>query len=102
MIETIRKNSMERVKSDEEFTDLLRRVAIYVKQKEQNSVSLNEEEFLARRKELDAEKEEQDEAMEAALSGEEIYRDNFYNKEVLNIVHDYVEGLKRQNLAVAN
>ena len=102
LIETIRKNSMERVKSDEEFTDLLRRVAIYVKQKEQNSVSLNEEEFLARRKELDAEKEEQDEAMEAALSGEEIYRDNFYNKEVLNIVHDYVEGLKRQNLAVAN
>lgn len=102
LIETIRKNSMERVKSDEEFTDLLRRVAIYVKQKEQNTVSLNEEEFMARRKELDSEKEEEEEALEAALSGKEIYRDNFYNKEVMNIVHDYVEGLRRQNLAVAN
>jgi carboxyl-terminal processing protease len=102
LIETIRKNSMERVKSNEEFNDLLRRVGIYVKQKEQNTVSLNEEKFMARRKELDSEKEEEEEALEASLSGEEIYHDNFYNQEVINIAHDYVEGLRQQNLARAN
>ena len=102
LIEMIRKNSMERVKSNEEFTDLLRRVGIYVKQKEQNTVSLNEEKFMARRKELDSEKEEEEETMDAALSGEEIYHDYFYNQEVMNITHDYIEGLRRQKLAKAN
>jgi carboxyl-terminal processing protease len=102
LIETIRKNSMERVKANDEFNDLLRRVGIYVKQKEQNTVSLNEEKFMARRKELDSEKEEEAEQMEAALSGEEVYHDYFYNQEVMNITHDYVEGLRRQNLARAN
>lgn len=97
----LRKRSEERVAKDTEFTDLLRRIASYVTQKEQDSISLEENAFMARRKELDAQKEEEEEHLEAQLSDEVIYRDNFYNREILNITHDYIEGLQKQNLAKA-
>ncbi|MGB0599563.1 MAG: carboxy terminal-processing peptidase [Rubripirellula sp.] len=97
----IRQRSMKRVSEDEEFQDLLRRVASYVDQKEQNEVSLEEVAFFDRRKELDAQKEEEEEQVEAQLNSEKIYRDNFYNKEVLNIAHDYIDSLRKQNLAKA-
>ena len=58
-IEAVR--AAARVEQDEEFTDLLRRVELYVTQKDQEAVSLEEEAFLARRKELDSQKEEEEE-----------------------------------------
>ncbi|TWT55139.1 Tail-specific protease precursor [Rubripirellula amarantea] len=102
LLGSLRQSSMSRIQKDDEFTDLLRRVKLYVEQKELNSVSLAEDEFMARRKELDAQKEEEEEALEAEINGEKIYRDNFYNREVLNIAADYVEGLRKQNLARKN
>jgi len=101
LIGDIRRRSMQRVSANKEFQDLLRRISSYVEQKEQNKVSLEEESFFARREELNAQKEEEDEQLDAQLSGEEIYRDNFYNQEVINIAGDYIEGLKKQNLANA-
>ena len=56
---------------------------------------------MARRKELDAEKEDEEEQLEQQIGNEVIYRDNFYNREVINIAHDYIEGLRKQNLAKA-
>lgn len=97
----VRQQSMARVAEDEEFADLLRRVDLYVTQKEQHAVSIQEDEFMARRKELDAEKEEEDEALDQQIGSEVIYRDNFYNREVINIAHDYIDGLRQQNLAKA-
>ncbi|TWU56609.1 Tail-specific protease precursor [Rubripirellula tenax] len=102
LIGMLRQRSMTRVGEDKEFGDLLRRIELYVAQKEQNTVSLEEDQFMARRKELDAQKEEEDETLETQLNPEEIYRDNFYNKEVLNVTHDYIDGLRKQNLAKAN
>ncbi|MCP4890702.1 MAG: tail-specific protease, partial [Planctomycetaceae bacterium] len=101
LLGAIRQRSMKRVSEDEEFQDLLRRVASYVDQKEQNEVSLEEVAFFDRRKELDAQKEEEEEQVEAQIGSEKIYRDNFYNKEVLNIAHDYIDSLRKQNLAKA-
>ena len=101
LLGAIRQRSMKRVSEDEEFQDLLRRVASYVNQKEQSEVSLEEAAFFDRRKELDAQKEEEEEQAEAQISSEKIYRDNFYNKEVLNIAHDYIDSLRKQNLAKA-
>lgn len=101
LIGMLRQRSMTRVAADKEFGDLLRRIELYVAQKEQNTVSLDEEQFMARRKELDAQKEEEEETLETQLNSEEIYRDNFYNQEVLNVTHDYIDGLKKQNLAKA-
>ncbi|MFK8115374.1 MAG: carboxy terminal-processing peptidase [Rubripirellula sp.] len=102
LLGSIRNRSSERVGKDDEFKDLLRRVALYVSQKEQDTVSLEESAFMARRKELDSQKEEEDEHMDAQLETEVIYRDNFYNQEIINIAHDYIEGLRKQNLAKAD
>ncbi len=97
----LRKNSQDRVSKDDEFVDLLRRVELYVRQKEENAVSLSEEKFMQRRQELDAQKQEEDVAMDQEMNNEEIYRDNYYNREVINIAHEYIDALRRQNLAKA-
>jgi carboxyl-terminal processing protease len=101
LIGAVRQRSLARVSKDKEFADLIRRVESYVSQKEEDSVSIEESAFMARRKELDAEKEDEDEQLEQQVGNEVIYRDNFYNREVINIVHDYIEGLRKQNLAKA-
>lgn len=101
LIGSLRQRSMTRVGQDKKFNDLLRRVESYLAQKEQDSVSLNEEEFMARRKELDAQQEEEEEQLQQQLGSEVIYRDYFYNQEVINIAHDYIEGLRKNNLAKA-
>ncbi|MDG2224081.1 MAG: carboxy terminal-processing peptidase [Rubripirellula sp.] len=101
LLGSVRQRSMKRVSENEDFQDLLRRVSSYVNQKEQDEVSLEEEAFFARRKELDAQKEEEEEQVEAQIGSEKIYRDNFYNQEVINIAHDYIDSLRKQNLAKA-
>ncbi|TWT76515.1 Tail-specific protease precursor [Planctomycetes bacterium CA13] len=101
LLGTLRKDSMERVAKEKEFGELLSRVELYVRQKENHSISLNEIEFIARRKELNAQKEEEEKELEAEAGTEEVFRDTFYNREVLNIAHDYIDGLRKQNLAIA-
>lgn len=101
LLESIRQRSTARVGEDKEFLDLLRRRDLYVQQKKETTMSLVEADFVERRKELDAQKEEEKEGLAAEESAEEVYRDYFYNREVLNISSDYVQGLKEQNLATA-
>jgi carboxyl-terminal processing protease len=101
LIGSIRQRSMKRVSENKEFQDLLRRIASYVSQKEENEVPLEEGKFFARRKELDAQEQEEEEQLEAQINNEQVYRDNFYNEEVINITSDYIQGLKSQNLAKA-
>lgn len=101
LIGQLRNDSMGRISQEKEFTELLKRIELYVQQKEQASISLKEDEFMARRKELDAQKEEEEKELEAEVGAQEVYRDYFYNREVLNIAHQYIDGLKKQNLAVA-
>jgi carboxyl-terminal processing protease len=102
LVSRLRKNSAVRIEKDSEFVDMLRRIELYVRQKEQNTISLVEEEFIKRRREMDAEKEDEKKAMESQMNTEIVYHDTFYNREVLNIAFEYVEGLKQQNLAKAN
>ncbi len=97
----VRARSTERVSEDNEFTDLQRRIDSYREQKEEKFLSLTESEFFERRKELNADKAEEDEALDQQTPDDEVYRKYFYNDEVLNISHDYAEGLKQQNLARA-
>ncbi len=101
LIGQLRHQSDQRIANDTEFTDLLRRVDLYVTQKDQNTLSLNEEAFMARRKQLDAQKEDEEEELQQQAGSEEIFRDNFYNREVINIAGDYIKGLREQNLATA-
>ena len=97
----VRAKSEERVQKEKEFADLLRRIESYRRQKEEKFLSLVEENFFERRKELDADKAEEEKELEQQTADDEVYRDYFYNNEVLNIAHDYAEGLRQQNLAKA-
>ncbi|MGV3482981.1 MAG: carboxy terminal-processing peptidase [Planctomycetaceae bacterium] len=101
LVTTLRQNSIERVGKEPEFMELMRRRDLYVRTKEEKSLSLKEDEFMARRKELDAQKEAEKEELELEKSAEIVFRDYFYNREALNIAHDYVVGLREQNLASA-
>ncbi|MEM9588852.1 MAG: carboxy terminal-processing peptidase [Planctomycetota bacterium] len=101
LVRQLQMSSATRVENDEEFVELLRRINLYVDQKEQDTVSLEETAFMERRAALDAQKEEEDEALETEVSDEEVFRDSFYNREVLNIATEYIQGLKQQNLAQA-
>jgi len=102
LIQSLRDQTTTRVGADKEFLDLLRRKELYVRQKQEKTISLNEAEFVARRKQLDSEKEEEKDALAEEKSAEEIYRDYFYNREVMNVTHDYIMGLRQQNLATAS
>ena len=102
LIGQLRQSSAKRVENDKEFVDLLRRISLYVDQKEQDYVSLDEDDFMRRRAELDAQKEDEEKELEAEINNDEIFRDTFYNQEVINVAGEYIEGLKQQNLAQAN
>ena len=101
LLQSVRKRSARRGSNDKEVDDLRKPIELDVAQQELDKVSLNDEKFMARREELNAQKEEEEKEMEQQLGNEVIYRDNFYNREVLNIAHDYVDGLRKQNLAQA-
>jgi carboxyl-terminal processing protease len=88
--DALRSKSLQRIESSEDFAKRRRQIENYVAQKALKKVSLNEEEFMARRKELSAEKE--DEKTIEALEKNEIERD-FFMDEVLKITSDYVELL---------
>ncbi len=98
----LRKNSSQRIAGDKEFSDLIRRIDLYVAQKELATVSLNEAKFMARRAELDAQKEDEKKGEDLQKTQDEIFRDTFYNKEVMNVAHEYIDGLRKQNLAKAS
>jgi len=102
LLESLRQRSTGRVGQDSEFLDLLRRRDLYIQQKQEKTISLVEEEFVQRRKNLDAQKEEEKESLQDEENKEVIYRDYYYNKEVLNIAADYILGLREQNLATAS
>ncbi len=102
LITQLREHSIERVGKDKDFMDLMRRRELYVNAKKETTLSLNEEKFMARRKEMDAQQEAEKEELEIEKSADEAYRDYYYNREALNVTHEYIDGLRSQNLATAS
>ncbi|TWU18408.1 carboxy terminal-processing peptidase [Allorhodopirellula heiligendammensis] len=102
LINSLRASSQQRIAQDEEFIELMRRIGLYVEQKDLKTISLNEDKFMQRRAEMKAQKDEQEKEIEAQIGSEEVFHDTFYNQEVLNITQQYIEGLRAQNLARAN
>jgi len=101
LVTTLRQKSIERVAKDTEFMELMRRREIYVRAKSEKTLSLKEDEFMARRKEMDAQKEAEKQEMEVEKSTDVVFRDTYYNREAVNVASDYVFGLREQNLAKA-
>lgn len=102
LVNNLRVNSSTRIAENDDFRDLMRRIELYVQQKDQATISINEDKFMKRRAELDAQKEDEKEELEQQFANKEIFIDTYYNQEVLNITHQYVDGLRAQNLARAN
>jgi carboxyl-terminal processing protease len=90
----LNERSQQRVASSEDFTKRQRQIENYVEQKALKKVSLNQEEFMARREELSAEKEDR-KTFEEQVNKKEIERD-YYLDEVLKITNDYI-GLLPSN-----
>ena len=86
----------QRITKNPEFEKLLSKIDAYVKQKDDKTISLKESDFLARRKELNSEKEE-DEQLEAKAERNKVYNPTFYNQEIMNITRDYIDALKLSN-----
>jgi carboxyl-terminal processing protease len=86
--------SQTRLSESKDFQDVVRKVKKYVEQKELKTVSLNEKKFMARRKELNAEKEDEKAIEDQILPSNEIKR-NFYLDEVLRITSDYMDLLSK-------
>ncbi|MEM1227083.1 MAG: carboxy terminal-processing peptidase [Planctomycetota bacterium] len=99
VVNRLRVSSQQRVSTNEEFGELLRRVDLYVQQKDQESISIREADFMRRRAELDAQKEEEEEELELDKTDDVVFRDTYYNQEVMNITHEYVDALRAKNLA---
>lgn len=98
LLDQLRSRSEKRVTSDDEFADLLRRINSYVEQKEEDTVSLQESAFIARRKELESQNKDEEKELIEQMNDGVVYRDGFYNREVMNIVHDYINGLREKKL----
>ncbi len=102
LLTKLRSNSSARIRESQGFDRLLQRIESFKSQKEEKVVSLNEVEFLKRREELDAQREEEDKLLEDSLPKKEVFKLDYFNTEILNIARDYVEEIAKLNLAQAS
>ena len=93
IVNALKKASEERIAQSEDFQKLSKKIDRYKEQKARKTVTLNEEKFLAERKEVNADEEEKKKMEELADKNEGIERD-YYLDEVLALAADYVEMLK--------
>ena len=94
LISTLEAKSQARIRGEEEFIKLGKKIAKYVEQKKLKTVSLNAEKFKARRKELNADDEDKN-LIEEQLENDDSIEREFYLDEVINITSDYM-GLLEQ------
>ena len=86
----LRQLSQQRIAPSEDFQKVLRKIARYKEQKAKKYVTLNEEEFLKERAEINADKEEEDAIVKhSELNDGEIER-TYYLDEALAITADYL------------
>ena len=89
----LRDKSSSRMNESEDFQKEIKKIAKYVELKALKTVSLNEEKFLARRKELNSDKEDEEVIEKQMVPDNEIER-TFYIDEVLRITTDYMSLLE--------
>ncbi|MEM7452831.1 MAG: carboxy terminal-processing peptidase [Planctomycetota bacterium] len=98
VLSSVRQRSQSRVNESDDFAREMRRIEQYVEQKERTSVSLNEEEFMARRAELSAEQADED-AIEEQMDNDGDIEMTYYLEEVLKITADYMDMIKDKPIA---
>jgi carboxyl-terminal processing protease len=101
LLEALRKRSEARIAQSDYFGRERRRIDRYETQKARKTVSLNKEEFLAERKELNADKEQEDAFNDANDPARPVFEKDDYGFEALDIAVDYLELLGGNKVAVA-
>jgi carboxyl-terminal processing protease len=95
----LQQQSTSRVLANTDFEKLLSRIEAYRKQKQEKVIPLRESDYMARRKELRSEKEEE-EQLDPKAERDKVFASNFYNEEILNIAVDYINALQSANKLV--
>jgi carboxyl-terminal processing protease len=101
LVQGLRNLSQQRVNKDEFFTREKRRIQRYEEQKDSKTVTLNKDKFLAERKELNADKEEEDIYDDLSNPNRPVFRMDDYDKEALDITVDYLNLLGGHKIADA-
>jgi carboxyl-terminal processing protease len=101
LIEGLRERSKQRIANSEYFSKATRQINRYEEQKDRKTVTLNKEKFLAERKELDTEKEQEELFNEMTDPTRPVYEMDGYGEEALDITVDYLDLLGGNHVAVA-
>ncbi|MFO0869444.1 MAG: carboxy terminal-processing peptidase [Pirellulales bacterium] len=104
LVTRLRASSQARTATSEDFQKILRDIQRYREYKARKAVPLNEQDFFASRRELNAEKEEEqqfDKQANGKPQEEVVKRDAYFN-EVLAITSEYVLNLKSKRVVKAN
>lgn len=94
--------SASRVLDDKDFQKVAQNVERYTERKNRKTISLNEQTLRTEEEELKREREEEEETMKKASGNDDekdIFADNFYNRELVNISIDYAEIVEAQRTA---
>jgi carboxyl-terminal processing protease len=101
MIEGLRQRSRQRISQSEYFGQANRQIDRYNELKDRKTVTLNKEKFLAERKELDEEKQQEDLFDSMTDPTRPVYKMDGYGEEALDISVDYLDLLGGNSVAVA-
>lgn len=96
IITQLKNRSSTRVAEDKEFVQISKLIAKYLERQDDKVISLNEGVLRAEEEELKQEQKEEEEAIKQANGGsadDDIFPNDFYNKELVNIATDYLELL---------
>jgi carboxyl-terminal processing protease len=102
LIEGLRQRSKQRIANSEYFAKASRQINRYEEQKDRKYVTLNKEKFLAERKELDTEKEQEELFNEMTDPTRPVYEMDGYGEEALDIAIDYLDLLGGNRVAIAH
>lgn len=96
IVSQLQKTSETRLSSDKDFTQINHLIAKYLERKNDKAISLNESVLRAEEEELKQEQKEEEEAVKQANGGDkkDIFPEDFYNKELVNISLDYLDLLR--------
>jgi carboxyl-terminal processing protease len=100
MLSALRQRSQRRIADSEYFTREQRWIDRYEERKVRKTVSLNKDKFIAERKELDADQDEEDLFNDMNDPGRPVYKKDGYGFEALDVAVDYLELLGGNKVAV--
>ncbi|MCI0334109.1 MAG: carboxy terminal-processing peptidase [Planctomycetes bacterium] len=101
VIDGLRERSRQRIAQSEYFTKANHQIERYEEQKDRKTITLNKEKFLAERKELDSDKEQEELFENMTDPTRPVYEMDGYGQEAIDITVDYLDLLGGNKIAVA-